>query len=162
MIDCNWDNPGADPYRGSSVSQAIASYGFSEQETKELNWKIKAGMPDAVIYIKKDSIESPFGKASNLRDMHFGNNRKCIGLVHRNKWSDTDEKPALVYCSSRVCLAVPVVCGNISRVDYEPLQKMPKNYVELSKVNHIPAPATYMLILSLLPFIKLRYKGYIK
>lgn len=176
--NCDWNNPGSNPYRGASVYSAVQSYGFPKESTDEIVWKIKANMADAVIYIKRNSIESPFGVASNLRDMHFGsfqtskyfaNGRKCIGNVVRNKWSFSDERAALVYCptaktfgTSQVCVAIPVVCGNISIVDYRPLQTMPKNFVEQSKVNTAPLPSTLMLSMLALVFVKCKMKGNIQ
>ena len=164
-VNCDWNNPGSNPYRGTSVYSAVQSYGFPKESTDEIVWKIKANMEDAVIYIKRDSIESPFGVASNLRDMHWGNNRKCIGPVVRNKWNFSDERAALVYCNtaknfvtSQVCVAIPVVCGNISLVDYRPLQTMPKNFVEQSKVNTVPLPSTLMLLMLALVFVKCKRK----
>jgi len=156
--NCDWNNPGSNPYRGASIYSAVQSYGFPKESTDEIVWKIKANMTDAVIYVKRDSIESPFGIASNLRDMHFGNNKRCNGKVIRNNWNSLDEKPALVYCSSQHCVAIPVVCGNISRIDYRPLQKMPKNFVEQSKVNTVPLPSTLMLSMLALVFIKYKRK----
>jgi hypothetical protein len=159
--NCDWNNPGSNPFRGESVYSAVQSYGFPKTETDEIAWKIKAGMPDAVIYIKQKTIISPFGEATNLRDMFFGNNRKCVGKVIRDNWSLQDERPALVYCptaktygNTQVCVAIPVVCGNVSLIDYKPLQKMPKNFVEQSKVNTVPLPSTLMLVALALMFVK--------
>lgn len=114
---CTWDVPGADPFRRNGVvERAIAAYGYPD----ELARRIRRIEPDAVLVIKRDSLEVSRGKATDLRDMHFGKNRLCRGTVTRNAWSATHEELALIYCIESSCVAVPIVCGNISRITWTP------------------------------------------
>ena len=148
MIDCNWDTPGNAPYRafgGLHISKALDNYGFTDIAKQVLLSKIVSMQNDATIFITKNDIISAFGTAANLRDMHFKNGM-CAGTVSRNKWKDTDTQPALVYCHETDCVAIPVVCENISRVDYFPLKR--DSVVPSSIPNRVPEPGTIWLVLA--------------
>jgi hypothetical protein len=102
---------------------------------------------DATIYITKDEIFSAFGTATNLRDMHFGRNTLCKGNVTRSNWKDDRVYPALVYCVKSNCVAVPVVCENISKIDYVPFTKEPYTKPKDKVVHTVPVPNTLLLSL---------------
>lgn len=127
---CYWNNPGAQPYRQypfePAVERALRNYDFPPEVRRELAWKIKNTFSDAVVDITKTSLSATGGTASNFRDMHFRNNALCSGEVIRNRWSENHRETALIYCSNSYCVAIPTVCGNISRIDYVPHIKSPK------------------------------------
>lgn len=111
---CSWDNPGANPYRGS-VPAAVHSYQDIPLEVRNrLQARMERRQFDEVATIRRDSIT---GKNDyvDLRDMHFGGNRLCQ-TVSREKWTDQSVERGLVYCEDTHCLIVPTVCNNVSRV----------------------------------------------
>jgi len=122
---CHWNKPGATPYRGpvmQSVSQALARYtDIPADAAAQITSKARLLQPDTLVTITRDGVESPDGTATNLRDMHYGKDRLCAGPVERSAWKDTHAEPAFVYCSGEHCIAVPIVCGNVSRIDYKPM-----------------------------------------
>lgn len=124
MPACNWNAPGANPYRGpvaSSVRAAAVRYGFDAATAAELVEKVRLMQTDAVVTITRDGLYSRDGVATNLRDMHHGKATMCTGTVVRNTWRDDQAETAFVYCaSSGDCIAIPTICGNVSRVDFIP------------------------------------------
>lgn len=158
-MDCDWNNPGVAPYRGLPVESALLAYSdLTDAQRNEIRWKIDTMNADAVIFIRKDGISSAFGEAKNLRDMHWKGGL-CEGKIDRKNWSSDHEESALVYCSGQQCVAVPVVCGNISRVDYRPFAKPD---VELKfyegQVNKVPEPSTLVLVFGAILFLITRKK----
>lgn len=127
---CYWNNPGTDPYRkypfDAAVVTALKNYNFPQSVQTELAWKIKHMFSDAVVDITKTELHATGGTASNFRDMHFGKNTLCRGEVVRNHWTTDHKESALVYCSDSYCVAIPTVCGNISRIDYVPAVRTPE------------------------------------
>lgn len=152
MIDCNWDNPGQAPFRGGDTVAAVESYNFPTPAKLELVYKIQKGYNDATVYITRDEIKTAFGAADNLRDMHFSGGKKCYGYVSRSTWPVNHEQKALVYCSGQYCLAVPVICGNISRIDYFPKTKKDPQINPKIEYHSVPEPSTYLLVLPLLGY----------
>jgi hypothetical protein len=158
MFDCDWNSPGFNPFRGGNIEAAISSYGFDDVAKRELVYKIQKGYNDATVFITKEDIKSAFGKASNLRDMHFARNSRCTGSVSRTSWSNSDVQPALVYCHKTDCIAVPIICGNISRIDYVPFVSSPKKEgisQERKPINNIPEPSSIFLVALAIVGIKL-------
>lgn len=152
-MDCSWDNPGINPFTGN-VRQAIISYGFPESEVEKLVYRIKRSDFDTVVFITKDGINSFFGTSSNLRDMHWGKNEKCSGSVKRTKWSEGRQERASVYCSDFGCVAIPKICGNISRIDYFPKQKPEVLIRPETVINHVPEPNSLWLVaICLIPLL---------
>ena len=145
MDACSWDNPGADTFRRhGDVAAAVAAYGYPA----ELARRIRRIEPDDVLYISRDGVLALRGTAGNLRDMHFGRNRMCSGPVQRAAWKPDHRETALVYCAGTQCVAVPIVCGNISRVDYMPrLPRKPAPVVPEAKVHQVPEPGSLALVL---------------
>lgn len=120
-MTCSWDNPGADPYRGpveTTVAAAVARYEFPKPVQAVLVAKVRRLDNDAIVRIPKDGLYSPTGTAAGLRDMHFGKDRMCSGPVARTKWTADRTEVALVYCEQGYCIAMPVICGNVSRIDF--------------------------------------------
>lgn len=155
---CDWNNPGHEPYRQSGVNhiaKALDTYKFSAKTRNELLWKIKSAQSDAVIFIGRDDIHSSYGTASNLRDMH-SKKGMCSGPVQRDSWKVEHREPALVYCSYGQCVAVPVVCGNISKIDYSSTSNTRKPLGISQSYNQIPEPSVYILALTLLGVFQIR------
>lgn len=127
---CYWNNPGAQPYRrhpfDGAVATALKNYNFPPEVQRELAWKIKHTFSDAAVDITKTGLNATGGTAANLRDMHFGKNTLCKGEVVRNRWTADHKESALIYCSDSYCVAIPTVCGNISRIDYVLTVKTPQ------------------------------------
>lgn len=153
---CSWDEPGANRYTGT-VAAAVARYELPGDAEREILWKWKGIRPDAVVYIGRDSIKVAGGKATMIYDMHFGKGKLCKGPVVMPKWPDSHEEPALMYCSGPHCIVVPIVCNNVSRIDYTPVIKdppfrfwegdpsPPMVYTPPEKVNTVPEPASILL-----------------
>lgn len=153
MDNCSWDNPGAAPFRGGDVRAAIHAYGFPMSVEEALVASIVSGREDAVVFIGRDGITAPYGTASNLRDMHHSGGRLCRGVVTRAKWKDNQQHPALVYCRGIYCVAVPVVCGNISRIDYTPAMRNFQPIIPSTRVNNVSIPSTAFLVALVLPLL---------
>lgn len=171
---CNWNNPGADPARGPTVavvSRAVQSYGFDTQDRALIVSKAQRLANDGYVRVTRDGIEAPAGSfASNLRDMHYGKQgRWCAGPVKRDKWSDTDQQPGLVYCGRTNCIVVFVVCGNVARIDFsqpatkpEPMFRFyegpaPREWHGPDVIAHVPEPSS--LLLALMGLAALRRKA---
>lgn len=111
---CSWDNPGANPYRGS-VPAAVHSYTDIPLETRNrLQQKMEKRQYDEIVDIRRDRIAGKHDYV-DLRDMHFGGNRLCR-TVSMSKWGDQALERGLIYCEGAHCLIVPTVCNNVSRV----------------------------------------------
>lgn len=155
---CDWSNPGHEPYRQHGtehIERALDSYLFEKKLRDDLVWRIKSMQPDAVVFIRSDGIYSAYGTASNLRDMH-SKRGICRGPVDRSAWKPEHSESALVYCSEGHCVAVPVVCGNISRIDYSPKTVTRKPLGPSENYNQIPEPSVYILALGLLGLFQFR------
>ncbi|MDR7335518.1 MHFG family PEP-CTERM protein [Roseateles asaccharophilus] len=116
---CEWQSPAHDPYQGS-VPDAIDSYTDIPAATRE---RLKARMQehdyDDIVSIRRDSIDGRFRYEPALRDMHFGQQRRC-GTVTRASWKPDHAERALTYCEDGHCVAVPTVCRNVSRITRAP------------------------------------------
>lgn len=121
--DCTWDSPGANPYRGppvASVTAALDRYNISPAAKVILVERVRTLQPTATLTITRDGVHSPDGTATDLRDMHYGKNRMCSGPVLRTEWKADHAESALLYCALGECIAIPTVCGNVSRVTWVP------------------------------------------
>jgi hypothetical protein len=150
---CAWDHPGADPYRGpvrESVSAAVARYpDIPPQARAQLVEKARLLQPDGIVTITRTELASNDGTAANLRDMHHGSGPRagvCAGPVTRNGWSDSHAETALVYCAESHCIAVPIVCGNVARIDFERWTQ-----AEIPHQEPLPEPRQWDAPLWLLP-----------
>jgi len=179
-MDCSWNEPGAAPYRGGqqTIVRALSNYYFEEDVIRQLVSKINRVDNDGIVTITKRGLISSTGEVFDLRDMHFGNRKKpCIGAVKRYAWKEDHKEEALIYCVGKDCVAIPIVCGNITRITYKPFTEMPidpsKRLRELKpgeppskfwegevpeKVNEIPEPSSILLVLIGLVFVFFRRK----
>jgi hypothetical protein len=150
---CAWDHPGADPYRGpvrKSVSEAVARYpDIPPQARAQLVQKASLLQPDGIVTITRAGLASNDGTASNLRDMHHGSGPRagvCHGPVTRDGWAAAHAETALVYCAESHCIAVPIVCGNVARIDFERWAQ-----AEIPHQAPLPEPRQWDVPLWLLP-----------
>lgn len=144
-IDCSWDNPGADPFRTrGDIAAAIASYGYPG----ELVRRIRRIEPDDVVYISRDRVVALKGNAAEIRDMWFGKDRMCSGPVQRSAWPADRLEPALVYCHAARCVAVPMVCGNVVKIDWTPKARRDPEFnawQHHAQTNTVPEPSSLLL-----------------
>lgn len=176
---CSWNNPGADPYMGN-VPDAVYSYADIPKAVQDkLHDRMARRDYDDMVEITGKSVVGAFGY-ENLRQMHFGNNRRCEE-VDRSKWDGRLER-GLVYCEGTYCLLVPTVCRNVSRIDrvlavpdhYSKVERSfrddeaerlrlleeLKRKRERERVNQVPEPSGLALLtLGLLALFGLRRKG---
>jgi hypothetical protein len=112
---CEWRTPAHDPYRGD-LQKAVDDYADIPMATRE---RLKARMArvafDEVVSIRRDRIDGNARYEPALLDMHFGRGSICR-TVTRNSWHLDHEERALAYCEDGHCIAVPLVCHNVSRI----------------------------------------------
>lgn len=161
VVGCSWDHPGANPYRGpivQSVKAAVARYGLPVETQYLLVEKARTLDVTATVVITREGIESHDGVATNLRDMHYGKGRICKGEVLRTRWADQHAETALVYCARGECIAIPTICGNVSRIDFTPAavlgvrgerDDLPRFWQGRLPMQHntVPSPSTVSLVL---------------
>lgn len=157
-VGCSWDHPGANPYRGpvvQSVKAAVARYGLPADTQYLLVEKARTLDVDATVVITREGIESHDGVATNLRDMHYDKGRVCNGEVLRTRWTTQHVETALVYCARGECIAIPTICGNVSRIDFTPTV-VPAPRADIPRFWHgdlpmrhntVPTPSTISLVL---------------
>lgn len=154
MIDmptCDWSNPGHAPYRqygDASIVRALDNYDMPGSAKQELLYKIRTMSSDATVFITAKDIHAAFGTAWGLRNMHSSKG-VCRGYVDRSNWAHSREEPALVYCSrDNYCVAVPVICGNISQIDYLPHHNGEPEVRGgiVPAVYTVPEPSTMLLV----------------
>lgn len=146
LTACSWNNPGHDPYMGQ-VADAVYSYA---DIPKNIQDKLHARMLkydyDDIAKIGRETIEGAHSY-SNLRQMHFGTNKRC-DTIDRSNWTGKAER-GLVYCEAQHCLIVPTVCRNVSRVTK--VMSIPDHASKLEKkekkVHTVPEPSTLALVL---------------
>jgi hypothetical protein len=150
---CDWSRPGAAPYRGplqTTIAAAVHAYAdIPEAARLDLINRIKGQRDDAIVLITRTGMVSPQGRATDLRDMHWRHGL-CTGPVVRTGWADDRVEPALVYCSGPHCLAVPVVCGNVSRITFTFVERHEPELqhwdYKPQPVRTVPEPGTLVLV----------------
>lgn len=123
---CMWTHPGRAPWGRTlaKYEEAVKAYQLAPAEEKDILDKIRDMVPDAIVLIGPNTIDSVYGTATNLRDMHWRKGM-CSGPVDRSKWVDTHREVALVFCGPQECVAIPPVCGNVARIDFVPRTDIP-------------------------------------
>lgn len=112
---CSWNHPGRNPYRGS-IAAAIERYtDIAPAIAGTLKRRMAENQPDDNVIITRDAITGREQYAPQIRAMHFGAASVCASVT-RDGWSSARQEPAKVYCVAAVCIIVPRICGNISRV----------------------------------------------
>lgn len=164
---CDWSRPGAAPFRAAgdvTAAQAVDSYTDMPAAVREdLKTRIRGQREDALLLITRDQLHSPQGTATALRDMHWRDG-VCRGAVSRAGWAPGHVEKALVYCSGPYCVTVPAVCGNVSRVSFEPY---PRRQAQLQHwgvapgaPNAVPEPGTAALVLAGLAAWRLQRRAF--
>jgi hypothetical protein len=121
VAQCSWDRPGHDPFMGDVVA-AVDHYADIPADVRvRLKERMARRDYDDIAIIRRDSISGSQDYDPTIRDMHFGTNRMCTGVV-RTAWTPTQEERGLVYCEGGQCLIVPTVCRNVSRIRRVPRQ----------------------------------------
>lgn len=151
---CDWSRPGAAPYRSAgdiTAAKAVESYTDMPQAVRaDLMARIRGQREDAVVMIGRDSMRSAQGTVTDLRDMHWRGGM-CAGPVVRTGWPEHTTLPALVYCSGRHCVCVPVICGNVSRCTFTPHERGQGRRLEgpaVQQPHPVPEPGTLLLALA--------------
>lgn len=112
---CEWRAPAQDPFAGD-VPDAVDDYtDIPAPNRARLKARMKAFAYDDIVSIRRSTIEGNFRYEPALLDMHFGTRRIC-GKVTRNSWHPDHEQRALAYCEDGHCVAVPLICRNVSRI----------------------------------------------
>lgn len=113
---CVWNDRGV--HRVTvPVSPLVDHYVDIPAETRaRLKRRIDRFQYDEMAVISKDGIKSDLFTYSDMRYMHFGNGQKVCGEVRTDHWAPGDIERAMIFCDGDVCLAVPTVCSNLSRV----------------------------------------------
>jgi hypothetical protein len=112
---CSWDNPGHNPYTGSTAAAIDRYTDIPEAVRRALKRRIEEGKPDDKVSITRDGIAGAQQYDPIIRGMHFGSASMC-GEVTRRKWSEARVEPGVVYCAEQHCILVPKICGNVSRI----------------------------------------------
>lgn len=116
---CEWRTPAGDPFTGD-VPSAVDHYTDIPAETRSrLKERMRRFAYDDIVAIRRDSIDGKHRYEPVLRDMHFGRQRLC-GEVTRKTWRLEHEERALAYCEDGHCIAVPLICRNVSRIVRRP------------------------------------------
>jgi hypothetical protein len=112
---CSWDNPGHNPYTGSTAAAIDRYTDIPEAVRRTLKRRIEEGKPDDKVSITRDGIAGAQQYDPIIRGMHFGSASMC-GEVTRRKWAEARVEPGVVYCAEQHCILVPKICGNVSRI----------------------------------------------
>jgi hypothetical protein len=112
---CSWNAPGHDPFMGDVVAAVDAYQDIPAATRARLQQRMARRAYDEVVRIRRDGIEGRHIYRGDIRDMHFGNGRRCV-TVDRSAWSAKAEERGLVYCEAGHCILVPTVCRNVSRI----------------------------------------------
>ncbi len=156
---CAWSEPGAARYTGDQAEAVEAYTDIPPESRARLRIKVQAHAYDDHVVITRDDIESKrYAYRPELTGMHFGSKGLVCASVNRSKWRDGAFERALVYCDGPYCVAIPSVCGNVSRVtrlsESEPLrgirqrQEAPAISTVPAKVHQVPLPSTAWLVLA--------------
>jgi hypothetical protein len=113
---CDWNNPGSNRYTGNQA-EALNNYkDIPAPIREELKKKINAHKYDDHITISRIGMVGKY-EYDRGRDMHWGENKMCIGEFNISKWSSTHTEAALVYTYNGYSVAIPSVCGNVFRLN---------------------------------------------
>jgi hypothetical protein len=116
IASCSWAHPGANRFTGDPAA-AIDHYSdIPSADRIRLKELLASKSYDTLVTITRDSVSSDFGP---LFDMHFGANKLCHE-VDRSAWTEGQTERAMIFCSTDYCVALPTVCGNLSRVNRQP------------------------------------------
>lgn len=114
---CSWDRPGVNPYMGDVVGAVDRYTDIPLDVRQRLKERMAKREYDDLVSIRRDAIVSERGQQYNaaIRDMYFGAGSICH-TVSRDAWTPAMEERGLVYCERNLCVLVPTVCRNVSRI----------------------------------------------
>ena len=112
---CSWNRPGADPFMGDVVAAVERYPDIAPQVREQLKARMRARQYDEIVVISRDAIRGKGNYDARISDMHFGPGRVCRNVT-RSGWSEQMQERGLVYCVQGVCILVPTVCRNVSRI----------------------------------------------
>lgn len=112
---CSWDNPGRNPYTGSTAAAIDRYTDIPAAVRSTLKRRMEEGLSDDKVSITREHIAGKYQYDNAIRDMHFGRASVCANVT-RDKWAETRAEPATVYCVGEHCILVPRICGNVSRI----------------------------------------------
>ena len=115
LEDCSWDRPGADPFMGDVVAAVDRYTDIAPAVREQLKQRMRARQYDEIVVISRDTIRGKQYYDAHISEMHFGQGRVCRNVT-RAGWSDKMEERGLVYCVQGVCILVPTICRNVSRI----------------------------------------------
>ena len=121
---CSWNRPGADPFMGDVVAAVDRYPDIAPQVREELKARMRARQYDEIVVISRDAIRGKGNYNARISDMHFGPGRVCRNVT-RSGWSEQMQERGLVYCVQGVCILVPTVCRNVSRITRLPASATP-------------------------------------
>ena len=121
---CSWNRPGADPFMGDVVAAVDRYPDIAPQVREELKARMRARQYDEIVVISRDAIRGKGNYNARISDMHFGPGRVCRNVT-RSGWSEQMQERGLVYCVQDVCILVPTVCRNVSRITRVPASAAP-------------------------------------
>lgn len=121
---CSWNRPGADPFMGDVVAAVDRYPDIAPQVREELKARMRARQYDEIVVISRDAIRGKGNYNARISDMHFGPGRVCRNVT-RSGWSEQMQERGLVYCVQGVCILVPTVCRNVSRITRVPASATP-------------------------------------
>ena len=115
LEDCSWDRPGADPFMGDVVAAVDHYTDIAPAVREQLKQRMHARQYDEIVVISRDTIRGKQYYDARISEMHFGQGRVCRNVT-RAGWSDKMEERGLVYCVQGICILVPTICRNVSRI----------------------------------------------
>lgn len=115
IAQCDWNRPGVNPYSGD-VAGAVDRYADIPASVRErLKERMRAHKYDEFVTISRSAITGREQYDPVISQMHFGKGTVC-SKVSRAGWSEKMTERGLVYCEQDVCLLVPTICNNVSRI----------------------------------------------
>lgn len=155
---CDWSFPRENPFRGDKLRAVDRYLDIPPAGREEIKAKIKARAPDDIAEIERDTIVGRHGVYVNLRGMYFGAATLCA-TVTRPSWPTGMIARAPVYTAiiddKRYSVIIPDVCGNVSRVDWAPLNGAKQSAVRITGsavANRVPEPS-YLAVPALLALV---------
>ena len=124
LDNCNWNRPGVDPFMGDVVAAVDRYTDIAPPVREQLKERMRARQYDEIVVISRDAIRGKGNYNARISDMHFGPGRVCRNVT-RSGWSEQMQERGLVYCVQGVCILVPTVCRNVSRITRVPASATP-------------------------------------
>lgn len=152
----NWSHPGDNRYTGP-IAAAIRHYEDIPHAVRErLVARADARQYDEMVDIDATGIRGKEWGYTNLRQMYFGTNIRAEE-VSRDGWPFDQLERGLVYTEEGITIIIPLVCGNVARVDRVPLATLPlapllpKGTIigpglRAPKLGRVPEPSTLALL----------------